>query len=49
VDLDRVGSPWRYDDPGKPYPHIYGPIDPAAIVGTVSVRRNAEGSFEALE
>jgi uncharacterized protein (DUF952 family) len=49
VDLDRVQSPWRYDDPGKPYPHIYGPIDRSAIVGTGSVRRNAEGSFEGLE
>ncbi len=48
VDLDRVTSPWRYDDPGEPYPHIYGPIDRVAIVGTTSVRRDADGSFEAL-
>ena len=24
LDLDALDVPWRYDDPGKPYPHIYG-------------------------
>ena len=48
VDLDAVTSPWRYDDPGKPYPHIYGPIDRAAIVGSTPVTRDAGGSFEAV-
>ena len=48
LDLDALTSPWRYDDPGKPYPHIYGPIDRAAILGTTPVRRSADGAFEAL-
>lgn len=48
VDLDRVTSPWRYDDPGSPYPHIYGPIDRAAIVRVVAVRRAADGRFLGL-
>ena len=26
VDLDAVGCPWRIDEPGRPYPHIYGPL-----------------------
>lgn len=48
VDLDRVTSPWRYDDPGSPYPHIYGPIDRAAIVRVVAVSRAADGHFVGL-
>ena len=48
VDLDAVSSPWRYDDPGKPYPHIYGPIDRAAIVGVETVSRAVDGRFLGL-
>ena len=28
LDLDALAVPWRYDVPGSPYPHIYGPIAP---------------------
>jgi uncharacterized protein (DUF952 family) len=49
VDLDRVGSPWRIDDPAGIYPHIFGPIDRAAIVGTVPAPRDAEGRFLAFD
>jgi len=45
VDLDRCGSPWRIDDPGKPYPHIYGPIAPEAVVAVQPFRRSPDGSF----
>ena len=31
LDLERTGSPWRFDDPGGIYPHVYGPIDPACV------------------
>lgn len=48
VDLDAVSSPWRYDDPGKPYPHIYGPIDRAAIVDVTPVSRAVDGRFLGL-
>ena len=48
IDLDAITSPWRYDDPGKPYPHIYGPIDRAAIVETTPVSRAADGRFLGL-
>lgn len=48
IDLDRITSPWRYDDPGKPYPHIYGPIDRAAIIAVVGVDRSADGRFRGL-
>jgi uncharacterized protein (DUF952 family) len=48
IDLDATGSPWRYDDPGSPYPHIYGPIDRAAIIATFDVRRTRDGRFGGL-
>jgi uncharacterized protein (DUF952 family) len=47
VDLDRAGSPWRIDEPGKPYPHVYGPIDRAAIVDVRPMPRTEDGEFRA--
>jgi uncharacterized protein (DUF952 family) len=35
IDTERVGSPIRYEFvPGQadPYPHIYGPLNPDAVV-----------------
>ena len=32
LDLERTGSPWRFDDPAAIYPHVYGPIDPASVL-----------------
>jgi uncharacterized protein (DUF952 family) len=49
IDLDRVGSPWRFDEPGKPYPHVYGPIDRTAIVAVAPVKRAADGRFLGLD
>jgi uncharacterized protein (DUF952 family) len=49
LDLERVGSPWRYDDPGRPYPHVYGPIDRAAIVSVGTIERDPDGRFVAFE
>lgn len=45
VDLDALEVPWRYDDPGSPYPHIYGPITRAAILGATPIERDAAGRF----
>ena len=45
VDLDRAGSPWRFDEPGSPYPHIYGPVDRAAILDVRPMPREADGTF----
>ena len=45
VDLERVTSPWSVEDPGRIYPHIFGPIDRAAIVAVVDAPRDAEGTF----
>ena len=45
VDLDAAGSPWRIDEPGSPYPHLYGPIDRAAILDVRPMPREADGRF----
>jgi uncharacterized protein (DUF952 family) len=45
VDLDAAGSPWRIDEPGSPYPHVYGPIDRAAILDVRPMPRNPDGTF----
>ncbi len=45
VDLDTCGSPWRIDDPGSPYPHIYGAIDRQAVLAVAEIPRDADGAF----
>jgi uncharacterized protein (DUF952 family) len=48
LDLDAVGVPWRYDDPGKPYPHVYGPIRREAVLAVARVGRGPDGRFAGL-
>jgi uncharacterized protein (DUF952 family) len=45
IDLDATGSPWRIDEPGSPYPHVYGPIDRASILEVRPMPREADGRF----
>ena len=45
VDLDRVTSPWRVDDSAGIYPHVFGPIDRAAIVRVQPMPRDTDGAF----
>ena len=45
LDLERTGSPWRFDDPDRRYPHVYGPIDPASVVKVRRMDRTADGRF----
>lgn len=48
VDLDRNGSPWRFDDPERRYPHVYGPLDPAAVSAVRAMVRDQRGRFVAI-
>jgi len=48
ISLPRVTSPWRYDGDAR-YPHVYGPIDRAAIIGVDSMIRAADGTFLRFE
>jgi len=49
IDLERTGSPWRIDDPGTPYPHVYGRIDLASVMGVRRFRRDPDGTFVAID
>jgi uncharacterized protein (DUF952 family) len=48
IAIDRLISPIRYDDPARTFPHIYGPVNRAAIVARRSVMRDAAGAFVAI-
>ena len=48
VDLDLTGSPWRFDDPDRRYPHVYGPLDPACVIEVRRVVRTVDGTFVAI-
>jgi uncharacterized protein (DUF952 family) len=49
LDLDRTGSPWRYDDPDRRYPHVYGSIDPASVIEVRRMVRDDVGRWAAIE
>jgi uncharacterized protein (DUF952 family) len=48
VDLGANDSKWIYEDPARIFPHIYGPIAPAAVVGIRQVLRDGEGTFTGI-
>lgn len=48
LDLERTGSPWRFDDPGEVYPHVYGSIDPACVTQVRRMVREADGTFTGI-
>ena len=47
IDPDRVISPIRYEDAGNGelYPHIYGPLNPSAVVAVEPFELNVDGTF----
>lgn len=48
VDLDACGSPWSVEDERGVYPHVFGPIDPAAILAERALDRDGDGGFTGL-
>ncbi len=48
IALDSLSAPWRYDGDVR-FPHVYGPLDRAAIVEVRPIRRNAAGDFMPVE
>jgi glutathione S-transferase len=49
IDEARLSSPLRYDEaPGwdQPFPHIYGPLNPDAVVSVLALTRGADGKYE---
>jgi uncharacterized protein (DUF952 family) len=49
IDLERVSIPLRFADAGRIYPHVFGPIDRAAILGAAPAPRDADGTFLPFE
>jgi predicted TIM-barrel fold metal-dependent hydrolase/uncharacterized protein (DUF952 family) len=45
LDLALVPAAWRYDEPGRPYPHVYGSLPRDAVRGLRPVLRDAEDRF----
>jgi uncharacterized protein (DUF952 family) len=48
IDTDKVGPEVRWDEvPGwdEPFPHIYGPLNPDAVVETVPLKPGPDGGF----
>jgi glutathione S-transferase len=48
IDTDRVTAEIRHDEvPGwdEPFPHIYGPLNPDAVVETRQLERDVDGQF----
>ena len=45
IDLDRATAPWRYDAAGEDYPHLYGPLNRAAVIGFRALARDEDGTF----
>ena len=48
IDRDRVRAPVRYEDPGRIYPHIYGPLNLDAVIEIRPARRDPDGRFIAI-
>jgi uncharacterized protein (DUF952 family) len=48
LDVANIVSPVRYDDPDQVFPHIYGPLNPSAVIGTLVAVRDEDGTFRAF-
>ena len=49
VDTNLLTSPWQLDDvPGADlsFPHIYGPLNPGAVVDTTPLTKDRTGEWE---
>ncbi len=61
VDVERLSSPCIWEEPAHPegrtdvvplaksFPHVYGPIDRAAVVAVYAVQRDSQGNFVGYE
>jgi uncharacterized protein (DUF952 family) len=45
LDRGQLTAPVRYEDPRAVYPHVYGPIERAAVVHRLTMARNSRGAW----
>jgi uncharacterized protein (DUF952 family) len=51
IDADRLASPLRDEDAGtgERFPHVYGPIERAAVIAVEPLRRGPDNRWEFRE
>ena len=45
IDTDALTAPVRYEDAARIFPHVYGPIEVAAVTAVRPVDRDTAGRF----
>lgn len=45
LDMKSIESDVRYDDPDQTFPHVYGPLNPSAVIAELPVSRDSDGTF----
>ncbi len=45
LNASEITSDLRYDDPDENFPHIYGPLNPSAVIRELPVHRGTDGTF----
>jgi uncharacterized protein (DUF952 family) len=45
LNLAAIDAPWRYDDAGRRYPHVYGPLARASVRSAGPFLRAPDGTF----
>ena len=49
LDINRIQSPIKYEDPDEIYPHIYGLLNTDAVTGELAVIRSSDGAFTQIK
>lgn len=49
LDVNKIASDLRYDDEGRLFPHIYGPLNTDAVLGELAVWRADDGTFLSID
>ncbi len=49
IDCDSVSAPIVYEDAARIFPHIYGPLEVAAVRRALPVEREEDGRFVSVQ
>jgi uncharacterized protein (DUF952 family) len=49
LDVSKIKSPVRYDDPDQHFPHIYGPLNTDAVIGELVAQRGKADALPGLQ
>jgi len=48
LDVSKIDSDVRYEDPDETFPHIFGPLATSAVIAELPVQRDENGVFTRL-